>query len=533
MKNISKNTMFVIVLSIFLFLFVAGCSSDGGGDDDAVGTNAVGNDIDNKISSMAQLENDPVVDPAEYVSTEEEEYDEEIEGKEYKCTIKKYKIAPEYNEMIVMDPTTNIFYPGSLINGESIADGTYTPIITDRKPIIISVSLENIEGSVSATIDDPTLSSVRQGLHDILAQNLTGTQPAYVSFEIEEVYSIEQLQIALGAHFGFNSGLSKASLDTAFSNNSTEETSQFLVKFIQKFYTVDLDLPSRPSDFFDGPIPDNALDAISPMYISTVVYGRIALFSAVSNYSSQDVKAALDAAFDSGVYEGEINVDVDKMDILNQATIKGSIIGGSGSGASGVITGIDGLIQYITSGGDYSKDNPGAPIAYVLRYLANNNVTKIVMGTEYNVRDCELVPVGESKKVKIELIKIEVVGSDDSSANESDPYGWVKMEGDYFWNISQDEWINGHNIIDIANNMLVATPLFKTFTDIQGDETIEISWRIYDFDPQNADDLLAKGTSKIPLSVLEDNSAGYTFISYIYGKPVKLTFKTTATVSTP
>ena len=45
-------------------------------------------------------------------------------------------------------------------------------------------------------------------------------------------------------------------------------------------------------------------------------------------------------------------------------------------------------LEEIKTGGEYSKDSPGKPISYNLRYLSNNKPLKIVKSTDYTVRDC-------------------------------------------------------------------------------------------------------------------------------------------------
>ena len=82
-------------------------------------------------------------------------------------SVKRYKAAPGYDELFLMDPITDVIYPGAIIKGEIIPTGEYIPIIADRKPVTISVSLQEIAGSPS-TVDEPKLSTVREALNNIL-----------------------------------------------------------------------------------------------------------------------------------------------------------------------------------------------------------------------------------------------------------------------------------------------------------------------------------------------------------------------------
>ena len=46
-----------------------------------------------------------------------------------------YEAAAGYNDQIVLNPQTDVIYPGALVKGESILDGTYTLIPANRKQI--------------------------------------------------------------------------------------------------------------------------------------------------------------------------------------------------------------------------------------------------------------------------------------------------------------------------------------------------------------------------------------------------------------
>ncbi|WP_431130388.1 hypothetical protein, partial [Flagellimonas flava] len=39
---------------------------------------------------------------------------------DYECVVKHYKAAPGIDEMLSLDPTTDVIYPGAMLKGESI-----------------------------------------------------------------------------------------------------------------------------------------------------------------------------------------------------------------------------------------------------------------------------------------------------------------------------------------------------------------------------------------------------------------------------
>ena len=300
------------------------------------------------------------------------------------CTTKTYKGAPGYNEMFTLDPTTDVIYPGALLKGETVPTGTYEGINADRAPITISASLQNI-ANVKIDIQDPNrLSEVRQGITDLLNQEVNGATPAEINLDITQVYSEQHLEAAIGVNYR---GVGKkVSADLSFNSSTYQNT--FVLKFIQRYYTLDVDSPGKsPSDLFTNLPNPNSFGSTSPVYVSSVQYGRMVLYTVESNSSITDVKAAFDASV--GSTDGEI--DIEYQNIINSSNIKALIIGGSGSGAVQAINGPGEVYNFIAEGGNYSKDSPGAPLAYKLRYVREGfPVAKVVLATEYQVRDCDL-----------------------------------------------------------------------------------------------------------------------------------------------
>jgi thiol-activated cytolysin len=142
------------------------------------------------------------------------------------------------------------------------------------------------------------------------------------------------------------------------------------------------------------------------------------LFTVESNYSSFEIKAALDAAFSSAVQSGSISVDSRYSNIINSSTLKAYILGGSGSDAVRAVNGIEGIAGFISSGGNYSKDSPGAALSYKLRYLKGNSVANIILTSEYNVRQCQRV----SNSYEVKLMHIECTNCDDAGS-EAEIFG--------------------------------------------------------------------------------------------------------------
>jgi len=405
--------------------------------------------------------------PAEtsIVETDTSPPERDAESTELECTTRTYKGAPGFNEMFTLDPTTDVIYPGALLKGESIPTGEYIGINADRAPITLSTSLSNISGSPSVTIDDPnSLAAVRAGINELLNREVTGATPAELIIDEAEVYSEEHLSIALGANYRDVTKKVSANLDF----ETSQYKHRYVLKFIQRYFTLDVDSPGKtPSDLFTDLPSLGSLGTTNPVYVSSVTYGRMVLYTVESDSSISQVKAALDAASKAGP-NAEVNIDTEYQQIIANSSIKALVIGGSGTSASQIINGPQDVYDFIAEGGNYSKDSPGAPLAYKLRYVKEDfPVAKVVLSTEYQIRDCDLA-------YPEYLAVISKITGTQPSDTEVNGKLRVKM------------WVGGERL-DINNNDIDDGKTWsvssKNYVEVQNDKTHTINDHVYTFKP--------------------------------------------------
>ncbi|MCO6490438.1 MAG: thiol-activated cytolysin family protein [Phaeodactylibacter sp.] len=299
------------------------------------------------------------------------------------CYTTTYKVAPGFDEMLALDPTTDVIYPGAMLLGASIPTGEYIPIIADRAPITLSISLQNLSGSPVVEIENPKLSTVRSGIKSILDQEVASATPAKLNFEISEVYSEQHLKVALGANYRSAGN----SVSAAFNFSQSTYSNKFLIKYLQTYYTIDMDPPADPADLFTSLPEASAFGSASPAYVASMAYGRMVLYTVETNRSFTEVNAAFSAAFASG----DGSIDTDYQQTIAACNIKAVVIGGSAASAARIVNGPAEVYNYIAEGGNYSKESPGAPLSYKLRYLKKGTpVATVVLASEYQVRTCDL-----------------------------------------------------------------------------------------------------------------------------------------------
>ncbi|MFS4415188.1 thiol-activated cytolysin family protein [Maribacter sp. 2307ULW6-5] len=423
----------------------------------------------------------------------------DTEDTSLECFTKLFKAAPGFDEMLALDPSTDVIFPGALLKGESIPTGEYVPITADRAPITLSASLTNISGSPVITVQDPKLSTVREEIKTILDQEVTGATPARINFEIEQVYSSEQLNVAIGANYR-SAG---ASVSGSFDFNQSTFKNRFVLKYLQTYYTIDMDPPNDPSDLFAS-VPDlEALGSTSPVYVASVAYGRMVLYTIETNASRTEINAAFSASFASG--DGSIEAEYQKT--INESNIKALIIGGSGSDAAQAINGPEDVFRFISEGGDYSNESPGAPLAYKLRYIKKGTpVARVVLTSEYPIRTCDLAyPVF---RISINSLRIAQT-----------PGGLEGSHLELFGNVKGKTSIpNKEEVVwsrSKSNNLRVTgTHTINSFVDVElyrpdyNTDFIELSGRLNDEDAR-FDDFLGSRSRRVLLKDVTTTSTNF------------------------
>ncbi len=333
-----------------------------------------------------ELKQLPNYSPPPMQPDSESSIEEEREGA-YVCTVQHIKLGAEYNEQFMADGRSDVLYEGNLINGNSLADGANQPIPCEKDTLTLSISLTTEEGlSPKIIVANPTLSNVREAKSELLHRVAENATPANVSFEIEEVRAEEEVNVHTGGSFSGWGVKVKGKYD--FNNKETK--TRYLIKFIQKYYTIDLDEFSKPSDYFSQ-LPDiESFGTYSPVYISSVTYGRMIFFSYESNYSQEDSEKAISVAFNKFGKGGDVELSHKDKQILEESKIKGVILGGPSGEVDQIVTGIEGLKSILKSGNQFSIESPGVPIAYNMRFLNTGEVAKLVFNTEFPIRNCEL-----------------------------------------------------------------------------------------------------------------------------------------------
>ena len=95
----------------------------------------------------------------------------------------------------------------------------------------------------------------------------------------------------------------KGKLSINFESITKQESSAYLIMFRQVFFTVSIEPPAHPADFFDPSVTwEDLAGKIDkdnpPVYVQNVQYGREIYVLLTSDMSSSELKAHLDGSLE-------------------------------------------------------------------------------------------------------------------------------------------------------------------------------------------------------------------------------------------
>ena len=126
--------------------------------------------------------------------------------------------------------------------------------------------------------------------------------------------------------------------------------------------------------------------------------------------------------------------------MISKSKITAFILGGDAGTAVKTIDSYENLVAFIKSGGNYSKESPGAPIAYKLSYLKDNSPARMSFTTDYEVKDCVRV----LQRVRVVLSSIAVDNAGGDAGDDLELYGKIWVEGSNsatLFERNSDNWV--------------------------------------------------------------------------------------------
>jgi thiol-activated cytolysin len=311
----------------------------------------------------------------------------EQNGERWLCVTKTYDLVESGEEYFNFNPSSEIIWPGNLLQGNSITEPTPNPIVVKRGAGCVTIDLVNGSTGTQNCMDKVTQGNIISGLNEIIDQN-NGVLPANFAYSFEEVQSQQEMAFKMGVNFHSLSTDVKAKL----SLNQSSEYHSYLVTLTQNFYTMIFEKPTSYSEMF-GPnvTPADLAPYIGPgnpaTYISSVTYGRRFYLLVESTESRTEMKASIKASYDAAVVGGSLSAGAKYVGDLENSSIKVFALGGDQGLALATFNGdMNAVGTFLTEGGDYRT---GVPLSYVIRSLETHQDLAIKVATQYETNVCE------------------------------------------------------------------------------------------------------------------------------------------------
>ncbi len=319
---------------------------------------------------------------------------------------KKYTISQAFDETILLDPTTDIIYPGCALKGNSIGDGTYAAI-TDCQlgDITFSINLSP-ENPAEKSKTKYTVKNIRKSdYQDALNEwaNMQFKEGAQTTIQsVEKISNNTELVVKLGA--AVKSSI--ADVSTSFGFNFNKKKNHILAKVIQKVFSVSTDFPRNTPTIFNK-VDKTYFENYQPVYVSNINYGRILYLCIDTDESEKDVQAALDFAIKK-IKNTDVTIDANAetkyKNILSKSDIHITMLGGGATLQREVTNAnLEAVKRFLDQ---HVPINQLQPISFSLRFAVDNSQARVLTSNVYTITQKDFVQ--DFKRIRLSF---RVVGA--------------------------------------------------------------------------------------------------------------------------
>lgn len=325
-------------------------------------------------------------------------------NEEYDCPVYERNLVRALNNFVSVGTNFGLVWPGAMLEGTSLETGELKLINTKRAPVtlVTNIALEE----VSTTIV-PNSVTAQQAIADFMiaaGQMPEGSQAGAGSmlFQVEEASTFQQSMLAMGVSAGFTDPQSGVGLDGSLSVSETRnsKTHTVVAKYVQEMFTVRVadDLIDAPAGFFADDFAASDLEKLKntgamgpdniPLYIESVTYGRILIFSMQSKSvaSSGELAAALEASM-ANYANGGGELSEKHESIFSTATHKIFSAGGTDAAANAAVASLDWSKFFVES-----PPSTAVPISFVAKTVNGKKIVNLVQSEVYEQHDnCLLI----------------------------------------------------------------------------------------------------------------------------------------------
>lgn len=298
----------------------------------------------------------------------------------------------------------SVIYPGAVFKDSDVVRGVYTPLALQRKPGSITIDVFNLDGEVAtdvANFNDRT--QVTTAINRLRSGAASANANAYLEYTEVAFRSGRQLNIDMEASAEANLEAllgvpASAGAGVGGSLGFEQGVNIAVAALNQVYYTISL----------GGEGPASTIDASAPadaVCVTDVQYGRRAFLTVGSFVSRAEASATLSELVSisaSGVdlASAERNLSASAKSTLELGFVRIMIVGGNVQNAVQVRD-LASLRNYIEQIDPSVGGSNAVPIAYTLRYAADNAPAKVAAFADLVDKECF-----RATQVKVTLVSI-------------------------------------------------------------------------------------------------------------------------------
>lgn len=276
----------------------------------------------------------------------------------------------EASESVVLSNLIRYIYPGSLLMGNSIQELNFKPVVVPLNPVTVSLSIPAMNKQTEITINNPSLSGTRAAINNYL-QTADFTQNGEFSYSVEQFSTYDELKVAFGSNVNTSSIFHKTSSSTNIENSMIRKATGFYVKFTQKSFTLDMDIPK-------GDLVKNYnfnTNGVEPVYVSSISYGRMGILTIETDETSETAKKIINESLEILFFKKEKTLTEEQKSFLKKSDFNIYLIGGDGETAVQAFQGYEAFINHVSQK-SFSKSEPGVPIFCSYSYFKDHSPVK-------------------------------------------------------------------------------------------------------------------------------------------------------------
>ncbi|MBB3840558.1 hypothetical protein FHS57_004578 [Runella defluvii] len=367
----------------------------------------------------------------------------------FACTSRRVTVDAQFNEQALFLPDNDLIYPGAIINGTSVPNGSLSvyslPPNVRRMPYQISALIASGSHSTLQTVD--TLYNRAEVIRKVNNLVRNAIVPQTFSLEFIKGSNREEFTAKLGSRTTAHLGPELMSLlagvplavdveqETRLDAQNNRQTSYMLIKVLRTYFDISADPRNDdPRNFFNNP---NNIDC-NAMYVASVTYGSMAYILVKTTRTDARIEALFSryagANFEDSNVRTSFTAELNAVYNTNETTITGTVIGGPANTVN-IGTG-NALANYITNLPEWSINTGlGTPLAYTLRFLTDDTFATLAINTSFNVQNCTRI----AENYELKLTSIECEEQEDFFGND-DIFGTIRVRRSGGSRITPSNW---------------------------------------------------------------------------------------------